>query len=265
MTAYDIYIFILCAIVFTALTVLFTVLLTVIVRQQIRLIRCGQEDENIRREKEEQRRNGCAWDIFARIVSGLLCVVMLVLFAATLYVQISEKRYSQDTPTLRVVKSASMAEKRASNKYLFENALDNQLQTFDLIVTYPAPAEEDLALYDIVVYERDGVPVIHRIVGIEEPNEKHPAERHFLLQGDAVEFPDKFPVRYSQISGIYQGERVPFAGSFVMFMQSPAGWLCLLLVLFSMVATPIVEKKLLQAQDERYALISGEGNEVAAE
>lgn len=256
MTPYEIYIFILCAIVFVALTALFSVLLTVIVRQQSRLIRCGQEDEAILREKEEQKaRKGCAWDILARLVSGLLCVAMLLLFAATLYIQTAENTYHANIPTLRVVKSGSMAEKHQNNKHLFENGLDDQLQVFDLILTYAAPAEEDLALYDIVIYERDGVPVIHRIVGIEEPNEKHPDARHFLLQGDAMEFADKFPVLYEQISGIYRGERVPFAGSFVMFMQSPAGWLCLLLVLFAMVATPIVEKKLLREQDERYAIL----------
>ncbi len=256
MTPYEIYIFILCAIVFTALTALFSVLLTVIVRQQIRLMRCGQEDEAILREKAaEQNRKGCAWDILARLVSGLLCVAILGVFGATLYLKATENTYSADVPTLRVVQSGSMAQKRESNKYLFENGLDDQLQTFDLILTYAVPAEEELCLYDIVIYERDGVSVVHRIVGIEEPNEKHPNERHFLLQGDAVEFPDKFPVLYEQIRGIYRGERVPFVGSFVMFMQSPAGWLCVLLVLFSMVATPIVEKKILRAQDERYAIL----------
>ena len=100
--------------------------------------------------------------------------------------------------------------------------------------------------------------VIHRIVGIEKPNEQHPNAWHFLLQGDAVETPDRFPVLYEQMQGIYEGERVPFVGSFVLFMQSPAGWLCILLVLFAMIATPIVEKKLISEINQRIAVMKEE-------
>ena len=43
---------------------------------------------------------------------------------------------------------------------------------------------------------------------------------------------------------IYKGEKVAFIGSFVLFMQSPAGWLCMLLVLGSVIITPIAENKI---------------------
>ena len=144
-----------------------------------------------------------------------------------------------------------MAKKYSGNTYLFDNDLDNQFQMFDIVVCRHLPAEDELELYDIVVYKKDDMYVIHRIVGIEEPNANHPNERHFLLQGDAVEYPDKFPVLYSQMQGIYEGSRIPFIGSFVLFLQSPAGWLCVLLVIFSMIATPIVEKKIKEATDKR--------------
>ena len=97
--------------------------------------------------------------------------------------------------------------------------------------------------------------VLHRIIGIEEPNEAHPNERHFLLQGDALERPDRFPVLYSQMRGIYRGESVPFIGSFILFMQSPAGWLCILLVVFALIATPILEKHIRQQEEERLRIM----------
>ena len=122
---------------------------------------------------------------------------------------------------------------------------------FDLVICHHLPAEDELELYDIVVYKQDDRYIIHRIVGIEEPNEQHPNERYFLLQGDAVEYPDKFPVLYSQMQGIYEGSRIPFLGSFVLFLQSPAGWLCVLLVVFAMIATPIVEKKIREEINKR--------------
>ena len=97
---------------------------------------------------------------------------------------------------------------------------------------------------------------MHRIVGIEEPNTYHPNEKYFLMQGDAVGSPDRFPVLYSQMKGIYKGEKIPFIGSFILFMQSPAGWLCLLLIVGAMICTPILEKKLLNARKERFLLLS---------
>ena len=74
---------------------------------------------------------------------------------------------------------------------------------------------------------------------------------YFLLQGDAVEAPDRFPVLYGQMRGIYRGNRIPFVGSFILFMQSLAGWLCVFLIVFAMIATPLLERKLQRAKDER--------------
>ena len=70
-------------------------------------------------------------------------------------------------PVTAIVDS-SMEEKNTKNSYLFNNNLNNQISAFDLITMYKIPKEEDLKLYDIVIYEVDGILVIHRIVGIEE-------------------------------------------------------------------------------------------------
>ena len=158
-----------------------------------------------------------------------------------------------------------MARKNPENTYLFDNNIQNQLQMFDVVICNHLPAEDALKLYDIVVYKQDDMYVIHRIVGIEEPNANHPNERHFLLQGDAVENPDKFPVLYSQMQGIYEGVRIPFVGGFILFLQSPAGWLCVLLVIFSMTVTPIVEKKIKEATEKRISAFSVQLSEDAKE
>ena len=76
------------------------------------------------------------------------------------------------------------------------------------------------------------------------------------MQGDAVEAPDRFPVKYEQMRGIYRGEKIPFIGSFVLFMQSPAGWLCMLLVVGAVIATPILEKKIAKSKQDRIELIT---------
>ena len=251
MTEFEIYVFILCLVVFTLLTTMFTYLLTSITKMELELIRHGHRDEAIKKELNKTKKASPAMQWVSRGISLLLCLVFVAAFSFSVYVRMTEDRPANGIPSIKVVKSESMAWKHEKNTYLIANGLDDQFQMFDIIVCNHLPAEEDLELYDVVIYRIDDMYVIHRIIGIEEPNEKHPNERQFLLRGDAVEHSDTFPVLYSQMQGIYEGTRIPFVGSFVLFLQSPAGWLCVLLAAVSAVVTPIVEKKVKKATEER--------------
>ena len=256
MTPYEIYVFILCFIVFSLLTAMFTYLITSITKMELELIQHGHRDEAIKKELNKKRQESRAFLWINRIVSPLLCAVFVTTFAFAVYIRATQDRPANGIPSIKVVKSESMSKKHPDNIYLSDNNLNDQFQMFDVVVCNHLPAEDELKLYDIVVYKQENMYVIHRIVGIEEPNENHPGVRHFLLQGDAVENPDKFPVLYSQMQGIYEGNRIPFIGSFILFLQSPAGWLCVLLVIFSMVVTPIVEKKIKEATEKRISAFS---------
>ena len=244
MTDYEIYVFILCLIVFVMLTSFLTYLLVCLTKQHLKMIRHGLEDTKIRREYRKTAPISRIGAFVSTLLSVVICLALCAVFAFSIYLKATEDRAANGTPALHVVKSDSMSYKAEENTYLTENGLDDQLQTFDLIVTRALPDEKDLQLYDIVVYEIDGAHIIHRIVEIEERNSYHPDQRWFRTQGDAIPGMDRNPVVFEQMRGIYQGERVPFVGSFVMFMQSPAGWLCILLVLFAIITTPIVEKKI---------------------
>ena len=251
MTGFDIYIFLLCLIVFLVFTILFSYMIYTILQLQLKLMKHGYSDEEITKEYERETNTHPAVTWVTRILSWILCLVFGVAFAFSLWLNATEDRPANGIPSIKVVKSESMATKHERNTYLVENNLNNQLQMFDIVVCHHLPAEDELEIYDIVVYKYDDMYIIHRIVGIEEPNEKHPNERHFLLKGDANKYDDEFPVLYSQMQGIYKGIRIPFVGSFVLFMQSPAGWLVILLVLFAMVGTPLVENKWKKARTVR--------------
>lgn len=244
MTPFEVYSLVLCLIVFFMLTAVFTFMLIKIYKMTITIIESGLMDEKILREYKRKKRTFRVFRIVELAVSLTVSIALYVAFAFSLYVNLSDERYFDKVPTLQVVMSSSMEKKNPKNEYLFENGLDNQFSTFDVIRVYKAPGEFELQLYDIVVYEVDGIRVVHRIVGIEEPNEEHPNERYFLTQGDAVERPDNFPIKYSQIKAIYKNERTPFIGSFICFMQSPAGWICIILTVFSMISMFWVEKKI---------------------
>lgn len=254
MSDYEIYVFLLCLIVFLSLTALSVACLYIITKLTLRLINCGEEDQKILEEyKKSKTKKGVhkVAKFLDYALSGVVCLAFIVMLIGSMAIRCTENFMCDKIPNYRVVKTGSMAETNEKNTYLTKNGIDNHLQIFDLIKTEKLPAEEDLKLYDIVVYEVDDMMIVHRIVEIEEPNENHPDCRYFRLQGDAVEAPDRFPVLYEQMRAIYTGERIPFIGSFIMFMQSPAGWLCALLVVVAMFASPILEKKLAAARAMR--------------
>lgn len=213
----------------------------------------GLEDEKIIAEfnKRKQKKKSKALSVLDKALSAIFACVVVAFFVGSLLLSVNEDKITGDVPTLQVVRSASMSKRLESNEYLFKNNLTNQIDTFDLIVTHELPDEDDLKLYDIVVYEIDNTLLVHRIVQIEDPNKNHPDERWFLLQGDNVERADRFPVRYNQMKAIYRGERVPYVGSFITFIQSPAGYLVVLLVIFTMIVLPVVESKLKKVANER--------------
>lgn len=255
MTGYDLYILFLCLIVFTLLTALFSVMLSYIIRMTIKTIKHGLEDERITIEYKKAKKSNPVGDIVIKIVTTIMLVIIFLAFCFSVYVQFCNNRVTGNVPVPKVVLSDSMSYKNKANTYLKENQLDNQFETFDLIFVEKLPDEFELELFDIVVYEHQDDLIIHRIVDIEEPNEEHPDNRHFLLQGDASQFSDEYPVLYEQMRAIYKGKHIKFVGSFFAFMQSPAGYLCILLIIFAVIATPIAEKKLLQAKMQRLAEI----------
>ena len=262
MSAFDIYIFSLCLIVLILLTSLSIFVVVTIVKSTCKLIRVGAEDEKILREANKIPTKGeKIGKVIDRIVSLTFAIVFLLAFALSTLVGCTKDVSLGSVPVLRVVNSDSMSKKNDKNDYLFDNNLGNQFDTFDLIITYEIPPEDQLKLYDIVVYRLDDMLIVHRIVEIQPPDSTHPHTTYYRLQGDAEARADVLPVKYDQMVAIYRGERIPFVGSFVKFMQSPAGMICILLVLFAMIAGPLVDKKLAKERAARLAIITAQTGE----
>lgn len=155
MVRYDNYIFILCLVVFVALTAFFATLITCIVRLNIILIRGGLADGEIKKQLEKETKKTAVFRILEKIISITLLVFAITVFFFSLDVKINEKE-PVERNVIKVVKSPSMSKKDEFNKYLVENDLNDQIQMFDLIMVFPLPKESELKLYDIVVYEVDG-------------------------------------------------------------------------------------------------------------
>ena len=231
MTTFEVYVFILCLIVFLSLSIFIGCLIGTIFGLSRKTIKFGAEDDKlIQKYNKNMEEKMTPMKKVGRFFSAALVVIFTAIFASSVAINITSNYVDTGLSTFRVVESDSMSKKDKSNQYLVENDLNDQFSMFDIILTHKLPDEKDLKLYDIVVYDFEGIMIIHRIVGIEEPNASHPNCRYFTLKGDANENVDRYPVLYSQMRSIYEGERVKFIGSFVLFLQSPVGYLCILLL-----------------------------------
>lgn len=252
MTTFEVYVFILCLIVFLSLSIFIGCLIGTIFGLSRKTIKFGAEDDKlIQKYNKNMEEKMTPMKKVGRFFSAALVVIFTAIFASSVAINITSNYVDTGLSTFRVVESDSMSRKDKSNQYLVENNLNDQFSMFDIILTHKLPDEKDLKLYDIVVYDFEGIMIIHRIVGIEEPNYNHPDCRHFALRGDNNIYTDRTPVLYSQMKAIYRGEKIPFVGSFVMFLQSPAGYLCALLIVFCYFVYPIMEKQLTIEEETR--------------
>ena len=111
MTPYEVYVFILCLIVFSLLTAMFTYLITSITKMELELIQHGHRDEAIKKELNKKRKENRVFLWVNRIVSLLLCVIFVTVFSFAVYIRMAEDRPANGIPSIKVVKSESMAKK----------------------------------------------------------------------------------------------------------------------------------------------------------
>ena len=256
LSGFDFYVFLVCFVSFIATFGVLSALLFFIIKQELKSIKHGLVDEKLVREHMDGLDKKFGVGAIIYIVFSVITIIAVIFLGWTFAVRFQNPKVEGPGSVPRVVLSDSMSKKRETNTYLEENGLDDQFDTFDLIFTEELPGEFELELYDIVVYKYDNESyVIHRIVGIEEPNEKHPDHRLFQLRGDAVKYSDDKPVEYSQMMSIYRGERIQYVGSFIHFMQSPAGYLCILLMVVGFILTPVIDILIKIAKKKRLIIL----------
>lgn len=270
----DFGIFLLCLFVYILLVVVFSILILQLIKLYLKVINSGIDDLNIKREYElrlskiktidqmkifdlqlTKERKPDKFSFLSVVANIFVWVCLLSLFFVAAYFSLGRNRAVKNIPLVKTVQSPSMARKNPRNKYLQENNLNNQIGIDDLVVLRKMPAESDLKLYDIVMYEREEedqtLLILHRIVEITEDE----SGKKYKFQGDALSTFDNKPVTYSQMKGIYKNERVPYLGSFVKFLQSPAGYLCIILIICVAFAYPFLDKKLENAKEIRLRLM----------
>ncbi len=237
----------------------FGILIFELVKKEARLIAVGEYDSKIQtalpklKEKKSKKRR-----LIKYIIEIISLVIMIVLFVFAIVINVHGINKPVKNSTLKVVYSDSMSKKHPNNTYLDKNNLNNQFSKFDMVIIGKLPAESELKLYDVVVYQVNDSLIIHRIVNIQTREVDGKIETRYILKGDANKDSDTKSVTYDQMRGIYTGKKVPFIGIFIMFMQSPAGWICFGIITLYMFTDDYMQRKLLKASLTRYREVFGE-------
>ena len=228
-----------------------------VVKYKKELTALGRFDEQLKKERLRSEKK--CFKVLSKVgtvFTYLICGFLLSLFAVSLVSCATGNNISLfGVSSAHVVVSGSMSEKHPGNTYLKENNLNDQFQVYDIVLTQKMPKEEELKLYDVVVYEADGKLYIHRIIGIEEPNQSHPNEKRYFFRGDANNVSDKYSVSYNQMKGIYKGQNIPYLGMFVLFFQSTLGYIAIGIIVFYCVVVPILEHYLEKEEKKRLAIL----------
>ena len=130
---------------------------------------------------------------------------------------------------LLAVSSGSMSFKNPVNEYLVERNLNNQFNTYDIIVVETIKNEEELNVDDVIVFLDDtGKLTIHRIV---EKIKDEFGVYHYTTRGDSNNTNDSFISTFKDIKGKYTDTRIPFIGAFVLFFQSLMGIITIVILI----------------------------------
>ena len=113
MQALETYNLILCIVVFVGLTALFTLLIVTLIKNALKIINAGLDDEKIKQEYAQQQSK--QKDKFSAFISNalliLLCLALACALVFSLYSRFTENTKVGAIPTVKVVETGSMETK----------------------------------------------------------------------------------------------------------------------------------------------------------
>lgn len=201
---------------------------------------------NAKKRSEKPRR---MISLGLRIVGDVVLVLVAAFFVCALVARFTSGTIFIGDQAVLVIATGSMSEKNEANDYLFENGLDDQFDAYDIIQIRKYDSPEQVRLYDVVAYKSlDGDIIVHRIIQTDGNG--------YITRGDANAVSDtgityNNRLSYDDILGYYTGGRVPGLGSIVVFLQSNAGIITIISILYCLGMFGHFSSKYDQALEER--------------
>lgn len=188
----------------------------------------------------------------ASVVKNTLFYIVMTLIIPIFVFSLINKFQGNTTmigdSTVMVVASGSMSEKNEANDYLEKNNLNNQFNTYDIIVLEKVPSYFSLKKYDVIAFKNDdGINVIHRIVDMTIEN----GEWVFITRGDSNNSNDKYHPKFDDVIGRYTNKKIGGIGIFIVFFQSAPGIMTVIAMVYVLTMMDRVNNKMEKAQEER--------------
>lgn len=216
-------------------------------KKDVELIGTIVKNSEIDASKREKRRK-----IREIVITVILSVVTIPFLCLALFDRIGGNVTSFGDTALMVVASGSMSKKHESNDYLNTNHLDNQFQTYDIILLDTKEDFSSLEIYDIIAYRNDEkINIIHRIIQIENTAEGV----RYVTRGDANNSTDRYHPKAEDVIGVYKDKRIPIIGIFILFFQSPSGLVTFIALVYCLLMLDRFSSKIHKAESERMDLI----------
>ena len=187
-------------------------------------------------------------EILKTIKSAVFYALMIVFVPVFIFSAIS--KFNGDVlmfggKSLMVVASGSMSEKNSANTYLTQLHLDNQFNTYDIIVLDKA---EKVSKYDVIAFVNDkGDNIIHRVVRIEESG----GVTRYVTRGDSNNSDDSYKPTFDDIIGVYANKKINTLGIFILFFQSYSGMVTIGALTYCLIMMDSLNKRVQLAQEER--------------
>ena len=203
-------------------------------------------DETILTNLKNTKRHRRIFRRAKKIAFVALMVLLIPFLLISVYSKVANGIAMVGGKGLIAVASGSMSEKNEANEYLA--GINNQFNTYDMIVLERVESRRDLQLYDVIAFVNDrGVNVIHRIVGFQPTT----AGLRYVTRGDSNNADDEYKPFVEDVMGKYTGTRIPYVGVFVLFLQSYSGILTLAAVIYCLIMIESVGNRIYRAREKR--------------
>lgn len=238
--------------------VIFTILYHCFAKSSIKEINTGKRDIELMDEYiHSMQRSVKIRRLIWRGIKGLCYWGVLALLIPVFLFSIVNKVQGNVTmvggKAVMVVASGSMSQKNEANDYLITHKLENQFNTYDIILLEQIDPDE-LKQYDVIAFvDPTGKNVIHRIRDIEGEG----ASRRFVTRGDSNNTDDEPSVTAQNIIGRYTNVRVPSLGVFIFFFQSVGGIVTILALIYCLWMLDHYNGKMQDAEEERLERLCG--------
>lgn len=205
-------------------------------------------DEIIYEKQEKVKNRRKVNRIIRNVFFYIILIIIIPIFIFSLINKIQGSTTMIGNKSIMVVASGSMSEKNKANDYLVTNNLNNQFQTYDIIVLNKVNSESELKLYDVIAFKDDtGKNVIHRIISINYDG----GEIRYSTRGDANNATDTYRPCFNDVIGKYSNKRVKTLGIFVVFFQSYPGMITIIAMVYCLIMIDRISAKISKVSQER--------------